>query len=182
MTARPISAERRRWPLSAAVALVLLLAMAMAAGCVSQPPNNIIPENSSENATKSTSEIPASVSVSPISVTGTIPKDYNLFHVTITANPIKISEGEETELNVTVVSEQGIPVSGATVNINAGYGTFLSSHDTSVTGKTDSSGIFRTRWGAYPPWLPGGLVMAATVTKEGMYDAGWRNWVIVFIK
>jgi len=40
MTARPVGPESRR-PVSAAVALVLLLAMAMVAGCVSYPRNGL---------------------------------------------------------------------------------------------------------------------------------------------
>lgn len=183
MTARLIVPVSRKRPIYAAVAPVLVMvAVLLAAGCMSQQQNNGLPANSLVQTTNASSQIPISIPFSQVSVAKTIPKNNMLFYVTITANPSKIAEGEETELNVTVVSEQGMPVSGATVTINGGYGTFFSSHDTSVTGKTDSSGIFRTTWGAFPPWLPGGIIMEAKVSKEGMWDAGWPNRVIVYIK
>ncbi len=183
MNARPIFPESRRRPLRIAVALVLaMVAVLLAAGCMSQQQNNGLPANSLVQTMNASSQIPTSVPFSQVSVAKTVPKDNMLFYVTITANPSKIAEGEETELNVTVVSGQGMPVSGATVVISAGGGTFISSREMTVAGKTDSSGIFRTTWGAYPPYIAGGYIIDAKVSKDGMWDAGGPNRVHVGIE
>jgi hypothetical protein len=123
-----------------------------------------------------------STPVTQVSVTDTIPKENKTCFLTITANPKKIAEGETTELNVTVVNWQGTPVPGATVTISTADGTFLSSGEMSVTGKTDRSGIFRTIWGAYPPYIGGGYSMEVKVSTKDWQSSGRLNNVMVYIK
>jgi hypothetical protein len=125
---------------------------------------------------------PVTTPVTQVSVTDTIPKDTKTCYLTITANPNTITEGELTELNVTVVDWQGMPVPGATVTISAGGGTFISSREMSVTGKTDRSGIFRTTWGAYPPYIGGGYLMDVTVTTKDWQSSSRLNRIWVNIR
>jgi hypothetical protein len=117
-----------------------------------------------------------------VSVPDTIPKENKTCYLTITANPDKIAEGETTELNVTVVNWQGTPVPGATVTISTAGGTFLSSREMSVTGKTDSSGIFRTTWGAYPPYIGGGYLMDVKVSTKDWQSSSRLNGIWVNIR
>lgn len=120
--------------------------------------------------------------VTKVSVTDTILIDNKTCYLTISANPNTIAEGESTELNVTVVDWQGTPVPGATVTISTAGGTFISSREMSVTGKTDSSGIFRTTWGAYPPHIGGGYIMDVKVSTKDWQSSGRLNKVWVNIR
>jgi asparagine N-glycosylation enzyme membrane subunit Stt3 len=122
------------------------------------------------------------IPITQVSVTDTIPKDNKTCYLTISANPNTIAEGESTEINVTVVNWQGTPVPGATVTISTAGGTFLSSREMSVTGKTDHSGIFRTTWGAYPPYIGGGYLMDVQVSTKDWQSSGRLNKVWVNIR
>jgi hypothetical protein len=149
-------------------ALLLILQGAGSSGGNSYPVSQTIPQ--------------VTTPITQVSVTDTIPKDNKTCYLSITANPNKIAEGETTELNVTVVDWQGTPVPGATVTISTAGGTFLSSREMSVTGKTDHSGIFRTTWGAYPPYIGGGYIMDVKVSTKDWQSSGRLNKVMVSIK
>ena len=76
MTARPLDPKRRRWPVSAAVAVVLLLAMAMAAGCVGQSSSAAIPMGETVPITKTTLKIPTPIP--PLDITPQTQHSYTI--------------------------------------------------------------------------------------------------------
>jgi hypothetical protein len=67
MTARPLNPDSPRRPIYAAVALVLVAAMVMAAGCVSQQQINVSPAGTMVKTIKVTLQIPTPFPITPIS-------------------------------------------------------------------------------------------------------------------
>jgi hypothetical protein len=67
MTARPLDPESRRRPLRIAVALVLVAAMVMEAGCVSQQQTNVSPAGTMVKTIKVTLQTPTPFPITPIS-------------------------------------------------------------------------------------------------------------------
>jgi hypothetical protein len=87
-----------------------------------------------------------------------------------TANPQAIPSGGQAGIRVFVFNEQNIPISGAIVLIESGGGWFSSNGTTSVTGQTDSGGVFTTKWKAPNPALKG-YILSVTATRTGILDA-----------
>jgi hypothetical protein len=89
--------------------------------------------------------------------------------VMCSANPHVLQPGNQTELVIQVISSQNTPVSNANVRVSSGGGTFTSSGSTTVIGRTDYSGSFRTIWRSPSPAAKG-YVMGVTVSKQGFIE------------
>lgn len=87
--------------------------------------------------------------------------------VRCSAQPHLLHPGDQTDLVVQAISSQNTPISDANVRVEAGGGTFLSSNSTTVLGRTDQGGSFRTTWRSPSP-AAAGYVMAVTVSKQGL--------------
>lgn len=86
--------------------------------------------------------------------------------VRCSANPHVLNPGDQTELVIQAFSSQNAPVSDANVRIDSGGGIFPSSSSTTVIGRTDYSGSFRTTWRSPSPSAKG-YDMRVTVSKQG---------------
>lgn len=85
----------------------------------------------------------------------------------IEARPVV--DGPRARLEIRITDAAGDPVSGATVEIRAGGGTFASSGGTRVRGTTDSEGRFRTKWSCSP--CAPAYVLELKATREGYREA-----------
>jgi len=89
--------------------------------------------------------------------------------VRCTANPHSIPAGEQVEIRILSFTEKGALVSGANVRIESGGGWFSASGTTTEIGKTDSAGVFTTKWRSPKPAAKG-YGMDVTVSKGGFTE------------
>lgn len=85
----------------------------------------------------------------------------------IEARPVV--DGPRAQLEIRIEDAAGEPVSGATVEIRAGGGTFAASGGTRVRGTTDSEGRFRTKWSCSP--CAPAYVLELKATRDGYREA-----------
>ncbi len=84
--------------------------------------------------------------------------------------------GEESAIMVVALTSQGAPVAEANVEIAMGGGWFKGSGTTTVTGKTNTHGIFLTRWRAPNP-AAAGYEGTVKVRKDG-FTEGMSDFTI----
>jgi len=84
--------------------------------------------------------------------------------------PKTVSPGGDAGIIVSVWDANGQGIPNASVTVSAGGGTFSGSGASTVTGNTNSSGVFRTSWRSPNPAAKG-YVMGVKVTKEGYQNS-----------
>ncbi len=89
--------------------------------------------------------------------------------VRCTANPYSVPAGGQVEISVLAFTEQNTPVSGANVRIESGGGWFSASGASTEIGRTDSGGLFITRWRSPSP-AASSYGMGVSVTKNGFTE------------
>ena len=97
------------------------------------------------------------------------PGDYEQMeriNVSVTANPYSISAGGQTELRVLTLTKTDIPITNASIKIQAGGGWFRNSGNYIEVGKTNENGVFTTTWKSPDP-AASGYGMNITVSKDG---------------
>jgi len=93
--------------------------------------------------------------------------------VTASVIPTVVHRGQTTKVNVFVQDAKGNPIPAATVSLSAGGGYFSRTETSSVSGSTDSSGVFKAKWKCdqcAPSYRSG-----VRVTKPG-YDEIKESW------
>ena len=94
--------------------------------------------------------------------------------LTATSNPPIISQGQKTTINVFAQDSQGHPLSSATVTLSVGGGRFDQTGTATVSGQTDSSGVFRAYWSCN--YCAPAYIGSVRITKPGYEEADsqWR--------
>ena len=89
--------------------------------------------------------------------------------VRCSAIPRVLAVGGQAELIIQAVTLQNTPVFAADVKVDADAGEFPSSGSTTVTGRSDNGGSFRTKWRSPIP-AEKAYLMRVTVSKQGFVD------------
>jgi hypothetical protein len=81
-------------------------------------------------------------------------------------------------ISIMVVSEQGLPVENAVVEVNVGGGSFLDTGNFTTIGNTNAQGVFRTKWKSLDT-IPGGYQFDVKARKDGLSSRGelMLRWV-----
>jgi hypothetical protein len=82
------------------------------------------------------------------------------------------------DISIMVVSEQGLPVENAVVEVRVGGGSFLDTGNLTTIGNTNAQGVFRTKWKSLDT-IPAGYQFDVKVRKDGLSSRGelWIRWV-----
>jgi len=81
-------------------------------------------------------------------------------------------------ISIMVVSEQGLPVENAVVEVNVGGGSFLDTGNFTTIGNTNAQGVFRTKWKSLDT-IPGGYQFDVKARKDSLSSRGelMLRWV-----